>query len=838
MAIHLGAVPAGSTIYIPFASYDAAGASATLSGLATTDIELYKNGSATPRASDNGYALLDTDGIDFNSKTGINGFSVDLNDNSDAGFYVVGGFYWVVVASVTIATQTVNLVAATFTITDAIDLSDVQSHLTKVYSDTTHIHSDTTTIQSDVTTLASDLAEGDFSDILSRLTVTNSNVLIIKSDVSDVLSRAVVINSETTDIQSETEVIQSQAVAIRAIVSDIQSDTNVMVPIVSDIQSDTNVLITKMRGVVVATGTIGATGNTTTALHLDNAVFDTLSDDELNGYLLVLYDNSADEYHTRTILDWTDTGDLATVATLPFTPEASVDLYWVMPPMSSHNAELSGTVSDVRSMLTKVYSDTTHIVSDTTTLASDLAEGDFSDILSRLTVTNSNVLIIKSDVSDVLSDLVKFEGAGGILSDINSGVNAIQAAGAALTAAQDSKLTQIHSDTQPVGTLFEIVSDIYSDTTAIEAGGGALTATQASQLARVQSIAIVIEPYTSDTVSMVTVVKSDTSDIISTLVKVYSDTAAIDSNVDKVYSDTTKIDTQTLDIQSETEVIQSLAVVIEAYVSDTYSDTTAIHSDTNLATPALIADAVWDEATSGHVTAGTFGQTLYIARANTAAGNGGGTATIELDASASATNDFYNGHMIVLTGGTGLSQAKFITDYVGATKIATVAEDWLTAPDATSVFVIIPFPNSEGGDISDVLSRLTVTNSQVLIIKSDTSDIKSHLTAIATVTSDIQSDTNLLITRIGEGDWSDVLSRLTVTNSQLVVVKSDVAHTESDAARVESKAVQIYSDTTIIASDAAQLTFTQAGVVDANIQYVNDVAVTGTGANGDEWGPV
>lgn len=33
------------------------------------------------------------------------------------------------------------------------------------------------------------------------------------------------------------------------------------------------------------------------------------------------------------------------------------------------------------------------------------------------------------------------------------------------------------------------------------------------------------------------------------------------------------------------------------------------------------------------------------------------------------------------------------------------------------------------------------------------------------------------------------------------------------------------------------LTFTVAGVVDANIQRVNDVTVTGTGAPGDEWGP-
>ena len=33
------------------------------------------------------------------------------------------------------------------------------------------------------------------------------------------------------------------------------------------------------------------------------------------------------------------------------------------------------------------------------------------------------------------------------------------------------------------------------------------------------------------------------------------------------------------------------------------------------------------------------------------------------------------------------------------------------------------------------------------------------------------------------------------------------------------------------------LTFTVANVLDANIQRVNDVAVTGTGAVGDEWGP-
>jgi len=120
MTLHLGNVPANSTLYIPFASYGKTnGESITLTGLAVTDIEIYKNGSTTQRASDAGYTLLDTDGIDFDGLTGIHGFSIDLSDNTDASFYAVGSFYWVVVSSVTIDSQTVNFIAATFRIVAA-----------------------------------------------------------------------------------------------------------------------------------------------------------------------------------------------------------------------------------------------------------------------------------------------------------------------------------------------------------------------------------------------------------------------------------------------------------------------------------------------------------------------------------------------------------------------------------------------------------------------------------------------------------------------------------------------------------------------------------------------
>lgn len=116
--IDFGIVRPGTKLYIPFATYDSndPSASVTMSGFATTDIEIYKDGSTTQRGSDNGYALLDTDGTDFDSLTGIHGFSVDLADNTTAGFYAAGSQYFVVVSSITVDSATVSFIAARFTI--------------------------------------------------------------------------------------------------------------------------------------------------------------------------------------------------------------------------------------------------------------------------------------------------------------------------------------------------------------------------------------------------------------------------------------------------------------------------------------------------------------------------------------------------------------------------------------------------------------------------------------------------------------------------------------------------------------------------------------------------
>lgn len=92
-------------------------------------------------------------------------------------------------------------------------------------------------------------------------------------------------------------------------------------------------------------------------------------------------------------------------------------------------------------------------------------------------------------------------------------------------------------------------------------------------------------------------------------------------------------------------------------------------------------------------------------RRNTA--QAGAAGTITLDASASATNDEFTGDIIVIVGGTGATQWRIITDYVGSTKVATIEPNWLTNPDNTSVFEILASPPSAGLEtaVSDGLTN-------------------------------------------------------------------------------------------------------------------------------------
>ncbi len=96
---------------------------------------------------------------------------------------------------------------------------------------------------------------------------------------------------------------------------------------------------------------------------------------------------------------------------------------------------------------------------------------------------------------------------------------------------------------------------------------------------------------------------------------------------------------------------------------------------------------------------------------------GGTSTTITLNASASASDDAYNGQLVFIRSGTGQDQVGLVEDYVGSTKVATIRTrsatgQWATVPDTTSAYMMIPNLTFTLNEISgavaatQVLSRL------------------------------------------------------------------------------------------------------------------------------------
>ena len=110
--INIGNANVDQTIYIPFNTYDSSGASVTVTYLAVGDISIHKDGGTTQRTSSNGITLL----INYDGVNGNHLITIDLSDNTDAGFYAAGSDYSVRLEGITVDTQTLNSWIALFSI--------------------------------------------------------------------------------------------------------------------------------------------------------------------------------------------------------------------------------------------------------------------------------------------------------------------------------------------------------------------------------------------------------------------------------------------------------------------------------------------------------------------------------------------------------------------------------------------------------------------------------------------------------------------------------------------------------------------------------------------------
>lgn len=270
--------------------------------------------------------------------------------------------------------------------------------------------------------------------------------------------------------------------------------------------------------------------------------------------------------------------------------------------------------------------------------------------------------------------------------------------------------------------------------------------------------------------------------------------------------------------------------------------------------------------------ANSVGEALFLAdnlggRFGTA--QAGGASTITLDAGASAVDGRYVGYAVFLYGGTGggvrgVGQERTITAYNGTTKVATLAQAWGTNPDNTSKFMLIVHPFANVG----IWNGTVVATPATAGIPDVNAKNWNNLTTVALPLIPTVAGRTLDVSATGEAglDWANVGSpttALALTGTTIAVTQkvdvdtiktnpvvnggtitlptnatlaSTTNITAGTIATVTTVTGLTASDVGAIKTQTDKLAFTVANQVDANIQYVNDVQIQGTGAVGsDEW---
>lgn len=290
------------------------------------------------------------------------------------------------------------------------------------------------------------------------------------------------------------------------------------------------------------------------------------------------------------------------------------------------------------------------------------------------------------------------------------------------------------------------------------------------------------------------------------------------------------------DILVDTAVIGALGAGLTALASQASVDVIDgivddILTDTAAATPALIADAVWDEALTGatHNVATSAGKRLR------AVGDAvGGTVN---DAAASTTvfittltakaNDFYNDQIMLFVDGNLAGQCRAISDWIGASGTCTVEEPWSEAPANGDAFDIIPAHVHPMAEIAsavwdDALASHAVAGSFGKAV----ADIETDAGSIATVDAKVDlilADTDELQTDLTDGGRLDLI---------LDAVLLDTGTTlETTVNAISGVVDDILEDTAVIGALGAGLTAlaTQASVdlIAADVSAVDDTLAVG-----------
>jgi hypothetical protein len=185
----------------------------------------------------------------------------------------------------------------------------------------------------------------------------------------------------------------------------------------------------------------------------------------------------------------------------------------------------------------------------------------------------------------------------------------------------------------------------------------------------------------------------------------------------------------------------------------------------------------------------------------------GNATTITLDASAVATDNYYNGSVVAIIAGTGNAQARVITSYVGSTKVATVDTNWATNPSTDSVFAIYPqgiYGLTSAQVESSVTTSLTSYNTSTLTQGQAQTASANALSAYgASTLTSAQVETAVMDTANGVETGLTMRQAMRVTAAMISGVRTGVGTT-----------TEVYRSA--VSNSTARVTFTFPSTSNAN----------------------
>jgi hypothetical protein len=184
----------------------------------------------------------------------------------------------------------------------------------------------------------------------------------------------------------------------------------------------------------------------------------------------------------------------------------------------------------------------------------------------------------------------------------------------------------------------------------------------------------------------------------------------------------------------------------------------------------------------------------------------------------SADDDAYNGMAFIFTDATTATQkgVAFCSDYTGSTRTVTLEAAPIFTIATSDIVTIVPAGSSTSVPLTAALADGAITAAKIA------SDAFTAAKFAADVTTEFQS---------GLATAANLATVAGYLDTEIAAILADTNELQTDL--TNGGRLDLLIDGIKAKTDS--LTFTQAGHVDANIQRINDVAITGDGQTGTEF---